>query len=261
MKSPNLLSIFSTLLILIIPFISAWPWPIELPEAGALVARQNSNSGRRIRTENEKLILTWLAAQPTQTQAPSSSQVSSSASQSNSGSNQPSSTNSNSNSNSNSQTASITGLVSGGSSSVGSATRASGTNYKNSTLSAIDPRDPPGGVSMITPAATDGMTFVKVGNYVTFKWNYTRLDLPKDLQGDIVLTWLRSLLRAPSYIDVIATNTVNSQTYTIASNQTWQSTQAITWDTGSWTQTTDLPFVIATYTLMVSNKIERPTLD
>lgn len=27
---------------------------------------------------------------------------------------------------------------------------------------------------MITPAAIDGMTFVKVGNQITFKWNYTR---------------------------------------------------------------------------------------
>jgi len=60
-----------------------------------------------------------------------------------------------------------------------------------------------------------------------------------------------SLARSPSYIDVIATNTVNSQTYTIASNMTFAPTQSVTWDTGEFTQTSDLPFVVATYTLMV----------
>lgn len=56
----------------------------------------------------------------------------------------------------------------------------------------------------------------------------------------------------PSYIDVIATNTVNSQTYTIAANQSYDPTATVVWDTSEFTQTTDLPFVVATYTLMVS---------
>ena len=59
----------------------------------------------------------------------------------------------------------------------------------------------------------------------------------------------------PDYIDVIATNTVNSQTYTIAANQSVQQTQEVVWDTDEFTKTTDLPFVIATYTLMVSRRL------
>lgn len=94
---------------------------------------------------------------------------------------------------------------------------------------------------MMTPAATDGMTFVKVGDQVTFKWNYTSLSV------------------SPSYIDVVATNTVNSQTYTIAGNMSFQQTQSVVWDTGEFTQTTDLPFVIATYTLMVYDAATDPT--
>jgi len=66
---------------------------------------------------------------------------------------------------------------------------------------------------------------------------------------------MSSLLITPDYIDVIATNTINRQTYTIAANQSWQETQAVTWDTNEFTQTTDLPFVVATYTLMVSNPV------
>lgn len=61
----------------------------------------------------------------------------------------------------------------------------------------------------------------------------------------------------PDYIDVVATNTVNSQTYTIAANQSVQQTQEVVWDTNEFTQTTDLPFVIATYTLMVSKMLLR----
>lgn len=62
---------------------------------------------------------------------------------------------------------------------------------------------------------------------------------------------MASLSVTPSYIDIVATNTVNSQTYTIAGNQSVDATQTIVWDTSEYTQTTDLPFVIATYTLMV----------
>jgi len=57
----------------------------------------------------------------------------------------------------------------------------------------------------------------------------------------------------PDYIDVVATNTINSQTYTIAANQSTEQTQEVVWDTGEFTRTTDLPFVVATYTLMVSD--------
>lgn len=65
-----------------------------------------------------------------------------------------------------------------------------------------------------------------------------------------------SLSVPPSYIDVIATNTVNRQTYTIAANESWSPTQAITWDTNEYTKTTNLPFVVATYTLMVSQSTQ-----
>lgn len=124
-----------------------------------------------------------------------------------------------------------------------------GTNKGNTTSKAIDPRLPPGGVSMITPAATDGMTFVKVGDQVTFKWNYTRYIICQVFPCTANIDC--SLSVSPSYIDVVATNTVNSQTYTIAGNVSFEQTQSVVWDTGEFTQTTDLPFVIATYTLMV----------
>lgn len=148
MKDQKFVSLFSAIILLFSAFAAAWPGAFEIAHPGALLARQNSgSSGSATQTAS-------------QTRAQSAS---GSASQSQN--------------DNNSQSASQTGSGSSGSQS-GSATSSarvtSGSSNRNSTKTAIDPRLPPGGVSMITPAATDGMTFVKVGNQVTFKWNYTR---------------------------------------------------------------------------------------
>ena len=148
MKDQNVISLFSTILLLFSAFAAAWPGAFEIARPGALLARQNSGS----------------SGSATQTASQTRSQsASGSASQSQN--------------DNNSQSASQTISGSSGSQS-GSATnsaKVTSTSYnRNSTKTAIDPRLPPGGVAMISPAATDGMTFVKVGNQVTFMWNYTR---------------------------------------------------------------------------------------
>jgi len=87
---------------------------------------------------------------------------------------------------------------------------------------------------MITPAVISGAQYFKIGDYVTFGWNYT------------------SLLATPTAINVMATCTENDQLYTIAMNQTVQSTGAVTWDTGAY-QSTALsdPLLTETYTLII----------
>lgn len=86
---------------------------------------------------------------------------------------------------------------------------------------------------MITPAATEGSQFYKVGDYVTFKWNYTSLSV------------------TPSAIDVMASCTANNQLYTIALNQSVDPTGAVTWDTGKYQKTASVPLVVETYTLVI----------
>lgn len=148
MRDQQLVSLFSAIFLLFSAFAAAWPGAFEMARPRALMARQDSgSSGSATQTVSQTRVLTS-SGSASQSQGGSNSQ---SASQTGSGS-------------SGSQSASVTG----------SARVTSGTSNKNSTRTAIDPRLPPGGVSMITPAATDGMTFVKVGNQVTFKWNYTR---------------------------------------------------------------------------------------
>ena len=77
----------------------------------------------------------------------------------------------------------------------------------------IDPRLPPGGINMITPAPLSGSQYYKIGDYVTFGWNYTSLSV------------------TPKSIDVMASCSLNNQLYTIAVNQSVEKSQMVVWDT------------------------------
>ena len=66
---------------------------------------------------------------------------------------------------------------------------------------------------MITPAPISGNQYYKIGDFVTFGWNYTSLSV------------------TPSAIDIMASCSLNNNLYTIALNQSVQTSQAVTWDT------------------------------
>lgn len=82
---------------------------------------------------------------------------------------------------------------------------------------------------MITPAATS-TTYFRIGQNATFVWNYTSLSV------------------TPSKVNVVASCSLNSATYTISSNMTVKETGKLVWDTNA-TQT--IPLLSATYTLFV----------
>ncbi|KAK3072035.1 hypothetical protein LTS18_014720, partial [Coniosporium uncinatum] len=77
-----------------------------------------------------------------------------------------------------------------------------------------------------------GSQFYKIGDYVTFAWNYT------------------SLSSTPAYIDILATCTANQATYTLATNQSAQQT-GILWDTGAYQSSATVPLLTETYTLII----------
>lgn len=87
---------------------------------------------------------------------------------------------------------------------------------------------------MLIPAATT-TTYFKIGDYITFAWNYT------------------SLLTTPTAVNIMATCTMNHVLYPIAMNQTVSaSTQAVTWDTGKYQATAvGNPLLTETYTLVI----------
>lgn len=120
----------------------------------------------------------------------------------------------------------------GGSSGSNSGRSSSGQGSSSRTLSYANSVGY-GGVSMITPAATASTSYYKVGDYITFAWNYTSLKI------------------TPSAVDIIATCTANQQTYTLAMNQTWQSTGALTWDTGEYQSTATNQLLTEKYTLII----------
>ena len=86
---------------------------------------------------------------------------------------------------------------------------------------------------MITPALIDGPQYYKVGDIVTFAWNYTSLSV------------------TPSAIDVLASCQLNQATYTLTSNMSVEATGAFTWDTGGQDATATNPFPVASYTLII----------
>jgi hypothetical protein len=105
------------------------------------------------------------------------------------------------------------------------------TTGKGSKSTSFDARLPAGGLTMVTPAALAGTQFYKVGDWVTFAWNYTSVSV------------------MPTAIDVLASCTANQATYTIAVNMTAKQTEVL-WDTGKKVDG-QAPFLTENYKLII----------
>lgn len=92
----------------------------------------------------------------------------------------------------------------------------------------FNPGDPAGAVVMVTPSLAQGMQLYKIDDKVTFGWNYT------------------NLLGTPTAIDVLASCSTASRTYTLTQNMTFATPATFTWDTKD---TQDL--LTAEYTLII----------
>ena len=128
-----------------------------------------------------------------------------------------------------SQTGSRTGTITS-KATTGSTKKTSSATRKTS----YDARLPAGGISLLTPNA-QSTSYYKIGDQVTFAWNYT------------------SLSATPTAINILASCSANSQTYTLAMNQTISNaTGALTWDTGAYQATAvQNPLLTQTYTLII----------
>jgi len=105
------------------------------------------------------------------------------------------------------------------------------TTGKGSKSTSFDARLPAGGLTMVTPNALAGTQFYKVGDWVTFAWNYTSLSV------------------TPTAIDVLASCTANQATYTIAVNMSAKQTEVL-WDTKK-TPEGQAPFLTENYKLLI----------
>jgi hypothetical protein len=94
--------------------------------------------------------------------------------------------------------------------------------------------DPAGNVVMVTPAITMGSQLYKIGDYVTWGWNYTNLQGP------------------PTAIDVLVSCSKASNTWTLTQNMTFATEASYTWDTNAYQQTAiQSPLLTEEYTLLI----------
>jgi hypothetical protein len=114
--------------------------------------------------------------------------------------------------------------------------RGNGTTTRPPKKTTFDPREPAGGVSMITPAITDGYQLYKIGDYVTWAWNYT------------------SLQANPTAIDVYVKCSRVPQPFTLTQNMTFEETASFTWDTEAYeTNNVGNPLLTDQYTLVIAD--------
>ncbi|OJJ46572.1 hypothetical protein ASPZODRAFT_132640 [Penicilliopsis zonata CBS 506.65] len=107
-----------------------------------------------------------------------------------------------------------------------------GTSSGNTTTSSIPADAAAGGISMMTPSA-GSTTYYRIGEYVTFAWNYTSLSV------------------TPSAVNVVASCSLNDQIYTISGNMSVGPTGRVTWDTNNYKGSATAPLLTATYTLII----------
>ena len=215
----------STLLVSsLLALTAAWPWhesPLHDVKGvqgieGLLYRRQDSSES------------------PSPTSAPKSSSSPSASSGSDVSKSDSSSGQSSSGDQSKSRSGSSSGASSSGQSSSGKPTGLE-SSVSSATQSTFDPRLPAGGIEMVTPAPTASTSYYKIGNYVTFAWNYTSLSV------------------TPHNIDVLATCTANDHLYTISANMSVNPTGEVIWDTNKYQQSPPdgTSLLTETYTLVI----------
>lgn len=111
-----------------------------------------------------------------------------------------------------------------------------GDDASDATHTEFAPDAPAAGVSMISPAPTAaGTALYKIGDYVTFSWNYT------------------SMLGTPTAIDVLASCSKAHQTWTLTNNMTFETSVEYVWDTSKEADSVESPLLTEEYTLIIKD--------
>ncbi|CAO1598478.1 hypothetical protein XANCAGTX0491_002244 [Xanthoria calcicola] len=185
---------------------SAWPWPPSVQDFDALIHRRQDTESS---SDTSPAETARPSPRPTDDAAPTAAPTKGAATKS----------------------AGSTKATKGGTSK---------TSNAATKTSSVDARLPPGGVNMITPSALAQTSYYKVGDYVTFAWNYTSLSIQ------------------PSKIDVFVSCQANSATYTISNNASFEPTGNVVWDTKPEASGT-APLLTETYTLIIHDASKEVT--
>ncbi|KAH7131387.1 hypothetical protein B0J13DRAFT_610549 [Dactylonectria estremocensis] len=115
-------------------------------------------------------------------------------------------------------------------------TRKKGKTTAAETHTSYNVLDPAGGVTMQTPVTTAQPTpLYKIGDYITFGWNYT------SLQG------------TPSAVDVLVSCSTASETWTLTTNMTFTTKAEFVWDTEAEATNVESPLLVQLYTLIIKD--------
>ncbi|KAJ4292158.1 hypothetical protein N0V88_005786 [Collariella sp. IMI 366227] len=111
-----------------------------------------------------------------------------------------------------------------------------GTMSRSPSKTEFNPQDPAGGIVMITPAVTAGYQLYKVGDFVTWGWNYT------NVQG------------TPTAIDLYVKCSEVSVPWTVTQNMSFADPGTFTWDTEAF-QSAHVahPLLTDEYTLIIAD--------
>ncbi|KAM0260039.1 hypothetical protein ACHAQJ_002963 [Trichoderma viride] len=205
------------------PLVSAWPgW---LPEVDALVVRadKEDNTAKATSPQNEEGNTALPThATPTPTNPPDSSKTGDSSDDKKSGSEKGSKTSDKSDGKTDDK----------GSSGKKTTTKKGG----KATHTTFDAEAPPGSIIMETPNVfAASAALYKVGDYITWGWNYT------------------NLLGTPTAIDVLISCSTASETWTLTSNMTFKTSGAYTWDSAVQESSVEQPLPVAMYTLIIKD--------
>lgn len=93
---------------------------------------------------------------------------------------------------------------------------------------------------MITPSVIAQPSYYKIGDQITFGWNYT------------------SLVVTPTALDILVFCAANQATYTLASNASVKETGSVVWDTHA-DESGTAPLLTETYTLIIHDAAQAVT--
>jgi len=213
MKAPLSAGHLAMALLSLSPAVSAIAWPRWLPELDTLVVRQDDSSSQ--------------TDPPSATQTPSPSKSSDN--------NGDSKTTASQDPNEPIQT----NLNTGGITQTGSHTgKATGNSTRTSApkKTEFDPQDPAGGVVMVTPAVTAGTQLYRIGDFVTWGWNYT------------------NVLGTPTAIDLYVKCSKVPQPWTLTQNMSYAEVGSYTWDTDKFQKShVATPLLTEQYTLVIAD--------
>lgn len=209
------------------PIVSAWPrW---LPDADALVVRADAPSGRySLIASFDELKTHYVASASAE---PSKTGDSAQATQTGDSSQATQTGDNNKNGDNKGGNAKQTDLNTAKPDSTKSSKGSKTTHHTE-----YPPYAPPGAVVVTQPATTGaGTALYRIGEYVTFGWNYT------------------NVLATPTAIDVLASCPAASATWTLTQNMTYATAASYVWNTNNQKNNPNQPLLTEKYTLIIKN--------